>query len=217
MLVGWPSFCCGNAKSQTPKIDHVSYHPLCRSPIQVFRPHTAPKPDLPAMTILYSCRRLELRDCFFGKWSSIAPNIEELCVVCSSLFIESTTIQQIAAISSVRSLELRDWQMWDDVKPSVSLALLTRLTISCNKGLLLLADMLQPGCLQSLEVASAAHLIFHLCYACSIHQHSTADCSNLNRSMMSLEDGNCMHCQYCLPTTALAAQNIMINGREIHT
>ena len=69
--------------------------------------------------------------------------------------LTSTVIGQIAAMTSLRSLELENWQEWDDVTPIAALPLLTRLT--CDQGLRLVADMLRPGCLQSLEVAFCAH------------------------------------------------------------
>ena len=82
------------------------------------------------------------------------PNIEELYFGGDPVGprLSSTSIGQIAAMTSLRSLELRLWKKWDDVKPMAALSLLTRLT--CNQGLCLIADLLQPGCLQSLEVTS---------------------------------------------------------------
>ena len=120
------------------------------------------------ITMSYSCRRLEIREFFFGKWSIMAPNIEELCLVTGRGLLSRSIIGQVAAMTSLRSLELRGWSAWRDMKPLASLTLLTRLT--CNQGLRLMADMLQPGCLQSLEVASAPRMILHLCSALSLQR-----------------------------------------------
>ena len=102
------------------------------------------------------CRRLELRNFSAGLPSIIAPNIEELYLLGGRSYfgdyrLTSTFIGDIAAMTSLKSLKLLNWREWDDVKPLAALPLLTRLT--CDQGLRLLADMLQPGCLQSLEVA----------------------------------------------------------------
>ena len=123
------------------------------------------------MTMSSPCRHLRLRHFVNGLPSIIAPNIEEVWLVgypsnysiCTKL--NSTLIGRIAAMTSLRSLELLHWQEWDDVKPLAALPLLTRLT--CDQGLRLLADLLQPGCLQSLQVASVSFAVMHQCSASS--------------------------------------------------
>ena len=66
-------------------------------------------------------------------------------------------------MTSLRSLEVQNWKGWEDVEPLAALPLLTRLT--CDQGARLMADMLQPGCLQSLEVASLLMEIARFCFS----------------------------------------------------
>ena len=136
----------------------LSYTTVPRSP-----PHMPSPPQsygrMTASIICVSsfCRRLELRGFSYGLPHINAPNIEEMCLVAfDSHRLSSTLVNQIAAMTSLRSLQLQDWDWWEDVKPLAALPLLTRLT--CAHGVRLMADILQPGCLQSLEVASIAHM-----------------------------------------------------------
>ena len=116
------------------------------------------------LTVPCSCRRLELNGFIDSLPSLKAPNIEELCLI-KTHRLTSTIIQQIAVMTSLKSLKLQNVDEWDDVRPLAAIPLLTRLT--CNHGLRLMADLLQPGCLQSLEVASTAHLVLGLHFAFS--------------------------------------------------
>jgi len=95
-----------------------------------------------------------------------APHVTELCL-CGAFQLgglpsklTSEMIARVAGLTSVRSLELRDWSTWDAVGPLASLPLLTRL--DSDQGLHLLADIMGCGGLQNLEVASTP-------LACRLH------------------------------------------------
>ena len=145
---------------QVPRVRHHTIHTvLCypsprsphnTSPLQSYKSLTAP-----VMELLCFCRRLELHNFASSLLSIRAQNIEELSLVryCfeSYRLMTKQNIGRIAAMTSLRSLELQRWQEWDDVKPLTAPTLLRQLT--SDQGLRLIGDLLEPGCLQSLEIA----------------------------------------------------------------
>ena len=132
-------------------------HPYRPSPLQSCGSLAAP-----ILTVPCFCRRLELGgfNGFVDRLPSIkAPNIEKLGLIDKDQ-LTNTIIGQIAVMTSLKCLELQCVYEWDDVRPIAALPLLTRLTCDC--GVRFMADLLQPGCLQSLEVASAAPWVLNL-------------------------------------------------------